>query len=278
MLPVVMKLPSFGWMLVASTLVVLLAAHLPALSFAALTVPDGLRTLLSALLTGSILSLALTFSRWSGVRAAAGVFLLFWGVSHFNTLNEAVFFGVDFGSTSFGQLALASTAAAVVVAIGLTFITGRWKEGAAPSVAEEMSVRSPVGWAWRLLLTAFAYVVFYFVAGIIIFPFVQEFYAGRELPGLGTIFVVQIFRGLVYAGIGVMVIRMAVLSRRATALFIGAALSILGGIAPLLLPNEMMPERVRMFHMAEVGVSNFLFGVVLSRMLDPRVRRKSVKG
>ena len=273
-----MKLSSFGWMLVASTVVVLLVAHLPGLSFAALTVPDGLRTILSALLTGSILSLALTFSRWSGVRAAAGVFTLFWGVSHFNTLNEAVFFGLDFGSTSLGQLALASTVGAAVVAVGLTFITGRWTEGAAPSVAEEMSVRSPVGWAWRLLLTAFAYVVFYFVAGIIIFPFVQEFYAGRELPGPGTIVIVQIFRGLVYAGIGIVVMRMVVLSRNATALLIGAALSILGGIAPLLPPNELMPEPIRMVHMAEVGVSNFLFGVVLSRILDPRVRRKSVNG
>ena len=267
-----MKLPSFGWMLVASTLVVLLAAHLPGLAFSTLTVPDALRTILSALLTGSVLSLALTFCRWSGVRAAAGVFMLFWGVSYFNTVNEAVFFRLVFGSTSFGQLALACTAAAVVVAIGLTFITGRWREGATPSVAEEMSVRSPVGWACRLLLTAFAYVVFYFVAGMIIFPFVQEFYSGRELPGLGTIFVVQIFRGLVYAGIGVMVIRMVILSRNATALLIGAALSILGGIAPLLPPNEMMPEQVRMVHMAEVGVSNFLFGLVLARVLDLRVR------
>lgn len=261
--------------LAVATLFVLIVVHIPDLSFGTLTLDGTLRTILAALLTASVLVMTLTFSRWTGPRAALGTFVLYWGVSYFNTLNEAVFFGLDFGSTSLGHLALASTVAAVVVAIGLTFIAGRWNEGAAPADAEEMSIRSPVGWAWRLALVAFAYVVFYFIAGMIIFPFVQEFYAGRELPGPGAVFAVQIVRGLVYAGIGIVVIRMVVLSRNATALLIGAALSILGGISPLLPPNELMPEPIRMVHMAEVGVSNFLFGLVLARLLDPRVQRKS---
>ena len=60
------------------------------------------------------------------MKAAGALFILYWGVSHFNTLNEAIFFGIDLGSHTVGGLALMTTAAAAVTAVGATFVAGRW--------------------------------------------------------------------------------------------------------------------------------------------------------
>jgi hypothetical protein len=50
------------------------------------------------------------------------------------------------------------------------------------------------------------------------------------------------------------------------ALLTGAAFSVLMAL-PLLYPNPLMPWPVRQVHLVEVGVSNFLFGIVVSLLL-----------
>jgi hypothetical protein len=52
-------------------------------------------------------------------------------------------------------------------------------------------------------------------------------------------------------------------SRGRAILFLGAAYSILGGIAPLLLPNPLMPGPIRLAHGFEVGISDFIFGALV---------------
>ncbi|HEX5426443.1 MAG TPA: hypothetical protein VFW94_23035, partial [Candidatus Acidoferrales bacterium] len=54
------------------------------------------------------------------------------------------------------------------------------------------------------------------------------------------------------------------------ALFLGAAYSILGGIAPLLLPNPFMPPNIRLAHGFEVGISNFVFGMIVGWALTAK--------
>ena len=39
-------------------------------------------------------------------------------------------------------------------------------------------------------------------------------------------------------------------------------MSVVGGVAPLIIPNPYLPDAVRYAHLPEVGVSNFLFGFV----------------
>jgi hypothetical protein len=71
----------------------------------------------------------------------------------------------------------------------------------------------------------------------------------------------QVVRGFVLTGIVVVLVRVVRGSRRKLAVLAGATLSIVGGISPLLLPNPYLPDSVRLVHLAEVGVSNFLFGL-----------------
>jgi hypothetical protein len=51
---------------------------------------------------------------------------------------------------------------------------------------------------------------------------------------------------------------------------VGLLLAVVGGIAPLSGSSGGMPEAVRMVHAVEVGISNFLFGVVIAWLLKPR--------
>ena len=50
----------------------------------------------------------------------------------------------------------------------------------------------------------------------------------------------------------------------------GLLLSVLGGVAPLLLPNAYLPDVVRLAHLAEVAVSNFVFGLLAAWWLWPQ--------
>ena len=64
------------------------------------------------------------------------------------------------------------------------------------------------------------------------------------------------------------------------AIVAGLALSILGGIASLLLPvDHLLPLAVRKVHMVEIFGSNFLFGVITAFLLVPRTaaRRRAAQ-
>ena len=49
---------------------------------------------------------------------------------------------------------------------------------------------------------------------------------------------------------------------------------ILAGVAPLLLPNPYLPGHVRLAHGFEIGISNFVYGLLLGYVLT----RKAAPG
>jgi hypothetical protein len=116
--------------------------------------------------------------------------------------------------------------------------------------------------------------VLYLTAGILILPFVRHFYMSSGLvnmPTLGVILATQVVRGLVYAVSLMPLLRRMEGRRRHAALVAGLALSVLGGIAPLLLPlDDILPPEVRAVHMLEIFCSNFLLGVIAAFLLVRR--------
>ena len=123
---------------------------------------------------------------------------------------------------------------------------------------------SPGGRVWRFLASDVAYLVLYIVAGAIIFPLVKAFYA-THMPSLGRIAVVQLLiRGPALVCLCLLLVRMLGLTRTGGALAVGTVLSILNGIAPLLLPNPYLPDAVRWAHFCEIAGSNFLFGAFVA--------------
>lgn len=231
------------------------------------------RLILAHLLTASVLAYAAWSARAHGWRLAAAVFLLFFVLSYFNTLDEGVLFLELSPSLVLGALIVGLLTSAAVAGL-LVWLMGKGS-AAEPSDAPSFAARSAGGWLWRLVAGDFAYVLLYFAAGLIVFPFVKDFYADKTLPGPGTMILMQLFRALVYIAAALPIARMIPEGRRA-ALALGLAFSILGGVAPLLPDNPLMPPHIRFAHTLEIGVSNFIFGVVLALLFTPRPAREAL--
>jgi len=213
----------------------------------------------------SLLSYIVLHAHWTGKKLVALLVLLQFGVANFNTMIEALFFELDIPK----QEALFSVATALLVAVIFSPVLVRFlgrnaETGAANPTSKP---RTPLAWAGKGALVAFLYFALYFVAGMLVYPFVKDFYADKHLPGIGEMLAMQLFRGTVYLLVCLPVIRTMTTSRMNIGLTVGAALSILGGIAPLLLPNPYMPDYIRPPHMIEVGVSNFVFGFLMVRLV-----------
>jgi hypothetical protein len=140
-------------------------------------------------------------------------------------------------------------------------------------------------WAWKLAAIATLYVVIYFIFGYFVAwrtPGLPEYYGGRDLgflPGLAVTMrdtpwlpFFQLFRALIWSGLGGLIIRMHKGGALETSLAVGFTFSILMA-APLLLPNPIMGDVVARAHLVEVSASNLLFGFVLSVLLLHRPNR-----
>jgi hypothetical protein len=129
-------------------------------------------------------------------------------------------------------------------------------------------------WAWRLVVADLLYLACYFGAGSVIYPWVREFYESRNLPGQSLIAAVQLCcRGPIFIALIALLLRTTLGERREKAILVGAMLSLLGGVAPLLIPNPYFPDVVRWAHFFEVGISNFIYGAAAAWLLTPPPRR-----
>lgn len=161
-----------------------------------------------------------------------------------------------------GVLAVASHALAVFG------IAKRVPPGGAALSLPPFRGRSTVGLITRVALLGFVYAIAYFIAGAIIYPFVREFYQARSLPDTKLVFALQaLFRGPLFAIIGLLVVATHQSTRMANAFAVAVTLAGLGGLTALLAPNPLFPDAVRFVHLAEVGTSNFVFGWIVGWML-----------
>jgi hypothetical protein len=76
-------------------------------------------------------------------------------------------------------------------------------------------------------------------------------------------------RGALWAGLARLLARGLSGSTLTKAMLAGAAFAILMA-GPLLYPNALMPWPVRQVHLVEIGVSNFLFGLLAVWLLSWR--------
>ena len=151
-----------------------------------------------------------------------------------------------------------------------------------PASADVIVARSPfaeftvTGLIARVMMLGILYTVIYFVAGMTIYPFVREFYADKPLPPPGLLFALQAtVRGPTFVAIGALVITILRSSRMTHALAVAAVLSGLGGLTALLPPNPLFPDDVRLVHLAEVGISNAVFGWLVGWILTPATRAEA---
>ena len=223
-------------------------------------------TLLSNVLIAGMLAWLARRSAWAGWPLAAALFAIGYGMGQANSLIEAHVFNIFPRPGLLAQIAVYSIVPALLFAPILVWLTGRWSTPARPAAA--WPARSAASWIARFAACCVAYLLLYFAAGTIIFPYVQEFYERLTLPAASTIILLQLLvRGPIFAASGLLIIRMIPAARLEHALMVGIAMLVLAGVAPLVIPNPFFPETVRWVHMMEVVPSNFLFGFVTGWLL-----------
>ncbi len=225
----------------------------------------GMGLILMAIPTASYLS-----HSWLGKwRLVASLWLIFLVIGTFNILIEAYLFNVtSLSETWQGMLQGFLSFTPGILAIGLLL----------PN--QQNAIQKPVrkshsifGYIWRIVTGNVLYFLFYVVAGMILqasYPGLMDFYADKIPPLILIVKTNLFFRGFVFVAIAILIAQTTHLNKWQTGMLIGAFFSILGGIAPLLSPNELMPVDIRLAHGFEVGISNFLYGMVLGLLFTPR--------
>jgi len=192
---------------------------------------------------------------------------LLFGVQVFQSEIETLIFNGDIGMSGalFVAILWSGLLRDVLAAIGIALL---WRRTSKPGSKVE-------GLAWKAPAIAILYILCYFCAGQMIAwqsADVRAFYAHVDQIGQPALVALQFGRGLVWCGLAWLVLRTLAGPSWRTALLTGLAFSGLM-IPALLFPNPVMPWPVRSVHMVEVGVSNFLFGILAIWILCSRIGR-----
>jgi hypothetical protein len=132
-------------------------------------------------------------------------------------------------------------------------------------------MHSGIRTVYAVLGSAVTYVIFYLVFGWLVFHFLTHGYypdATQQVAKLGNWFwLIQFGRGILMTLAILPFIYSLRMPRWQAALAAGSLLWIAGGLAPLLLPNELMGSALRFMHAGEILTQNFPLGVAAVLLL-----------
>lgn len=231
-------------------------------------VPNGVGlTLVSNFLVALVLTLVASSAQWRGAPLSATIFILFFGVYYFDTMILSLFYRLDTPFIHMFATMVAGLFVSLSSALVIVWMSGGMRSAGFESVAERI-LRSPLQWAWRVLVCEAAYVAVGFVVGTLVSPFVSGFTAPTGSPSTLEVLLMHGCLGLVYVGLAIPFVSMMRGTRLSIGLSLGATISVLGGIAPLLPPNPFLPAAFRFTHMLEAGIANFVYGLFVGYFLS----------
>lgn len=224
----------------------------------------------------SILGLIIRNSSLNGIKLSLLIFSIYFLIGHFNLLIEAYLFEV----TNAQDTAVITIQGLLITLLSsplLVLIFGKWS---GDEEILDFPSRTKASWTWRIVLGDLLYVFFYLLAGFIlysVYPQLMDFYE-EKIPPFSLMINTQFFRALVLIGVAVLISRTTRLPLLQRALIIGAFFAVIGGLAPLIVPeNDHMPDYIRFGHAFEVGVSNCLFGFFLTLLIGQKIGVKKVE-
>jgi hypothetical protein len=228
--------------------------------------PANPHPMLFLMVSNAFIVLALSWaalrSDWRGWKLLGALFFVRAVVEFANWIEGALYLpnvGIEWS----GFIVYEILTAAVATLLWLAIFRG----AAVPEPANDHPIphRSFPQMAWRFILCSAVYVLLYFVAGTIIFPFVRDYYATQHIPSPGQIISLQFFlRGPLFVLVCLTLLRMFRLPHISGALAVGLSFTFISGVAALIMPNGIFPDIVRWAHFWEVSTSNFIFGMVVA--------------
>ncbi len=264
--------------------------------------PEQLNQAVMALpIVSLIMTLMLAYlvlrSRWHGWKLAGALSLIFYVLYTFLGWIELLAFPTISTQMPSGYLTPGMLIQGLVLAIPFSllavWILGKAKKKSGES-GDNIRLQMPtVEWIWKSAVAAVLYVIVYFTFGYFVAwrtPGLPEFYGGSD-PGtffgqLGNVlrdtpwlYALQFFRGLIWAGMGCIIIRMHKGKAWEVTLATGLSFSVLMNPS-LLFPNPFMPPFIAHAHTIELVTSNFLYGILLSVLMmwkPTRSEKPSVK-
>lgn len=222
--------------------------------------------LVMGLLQAAVMGYVLIRAAWHGWKLIAALFVVYAGITVFQTQIEAIVFLQYFEdilpTEAMPALIINGIIAAAIIAAASVLVFDKFKSSAEPEAAAQPLHLSVVQWIWKVGALAVIYVFIYFLFGALVAkPLAgaafDEYYANLQLPA--WILPFQIFRGTIWVLLTIPIIRMMRGSAREIGL--GVALMLSVPIASLVIPpNEFMPAPIRFAHMVELFTSMFVFG------------------
>ena len=222
-------------------------------------------TLLVGILQAAVIGYVLVRSVWHGWKLIAALFVIYAGITVFQTQIEAILFlqylTTHITAEAMPALIANGIIASAIIALAAVFVFDKFKPSAETETASQSLHLSVVQWIWKVAALAALYVVVYFLFGLLAMflggEAFQEYYGNLQLPE--WFFPFQIVRGAVWILLTIPLIRMMRGSWREIGL--GVALMLSVTIASLVIPpNEFMPQQVRFAHFVELLTSMFVFG------------------
>ncbi len=245
--------------------------------------------LLVCLIDVIILLYLIMRSRFTGIGLILVVTVIYYGVKTLLSQIESWYFLTNITAEMLLNLFLITVPTALLFPPIAVFILGKFKKGTFSKEDQNTQLAMPVRkWIWKIaFLVILVYPLLYFVFGYFIAwknPEVCAFYGGTD-PGNffahlsnlfsehNWIYIFQVFRGLLWVGIAILVIKSMKGRTWEIGLFIALLFSLLMNNVHLL-PNPLMPSSVRLIHFIETASSNFIWGWLIVGLLIWHPKRK----
>jgi hypothetical protein len=237
-------------------------------------------------------------SRWHGWKLAGALFLIYFILQAFLGWIEVFAFPAVGNRMPPGmQTSMLTTSLVTGIPFSLlaVWILGKTRPDPADARLPRRLVMPASEWAWKLVAAAALYMIVYFTFGYYVAwrtPGLPEFYGGSD-PGtflgqLGNVlretpwlFPFQFLRGLIWAGIGCLIVAMHKGRTWEVTPATGLAFTVLMNAA-MLFPNPFFTPVVQRAHTIELLTSNLLYGILLVLLLTwhygsrmPRVERRA---
>jgi hypothetical protein len=243
-----------------------------------------------ALLMTSTLTYLVLRSRWYGLKLTTTIFVIFFGIYTFLAQIEPLAFPAVTEQMPPGTIPgffLAGLMLTLPFSFLAVWILGKSRK---EPIANEPDTQFQIPasqWIWKLCAAVILYEIVYFTFGYYVAwrtPGLPEFYGGtdpgtffgqlanviRDTPWL---FLFQLFRALIWTGIGYLIISMHKGEALEKSFATGLTFSVLMS-ATMLLPNPLMPPDIYRAHAIELVSSNFVFGILLAILLILPMKKK----